>query len=235
MKHLATILATLGGIALFGAEAQAYILQFESYSGLASAGGNEDPYHAEYSWYDPGMPWVQCSATADVSDLSLGGGTGEGNYYVGRSRSYASGFEGGRTSATACGTYTWRILSEYENTGAVTLTLHALGGREPGQMNNEAWGASYVSVASDLDGWTSASSGDSHGFTETMSFDVLIGGTLTVYCETEASANTYEYSGTANIPCDVSIDLPAEVPEPMTVTLLAFGGVSLLLKRRMMS
>ncbi|MBN1341580.1 MAG: PEP-CTERM sorting domain-containing protein [Phycisphaerae bacterium] len=220
---VAVLIAGLSGTA------NAYVLEFVSYDGLASAsasGGSysdsdSGPFYAHASAVDPIM-MADGQGTASIGDLTGGGGTGEGTYPIANVSTQAtSNFGSG--SASALGTYTWRLLSEYDNSGVVTLALLSSGGFTYG-------GTCSMTVTSSVDSWVSDPSLYVTGWQDEVSFDVVIGETFTVGFSADATAGGEGYES-ESAACDASLAVPVEVPEPATLALLA-GGLLLVRRRR---
>jgi hypothetical protein len=191
-------------------------------------------------------PWYPGNMDALNFDLSGGGGAGAGTYLIGESTCSAASFNGtgpngqwldvySQVSATA--TYTWTLLSDYGNTGIVTLTLNSQGSKlfsTPG-----GGGSASISISSAVDSYQAEPSitvdPDFYWYwDDSVSFNVPIGGTITVVCITSGGAygglgDSGAFGGGSAL---ANLVVPVEVPDPGSLVLLASGSIFALRRRR---
>ncbi len=242
-----TIAAMFAALVLGTQSALAYKLQFVEEHGYGEAGGRWGDAHTYsydiHSVYSSGSGYEDDihgipqywggGASAGSSDLSSGGGVGPGNYYVAGTwcDMWAS------AEGTWCDVYAnmwsrndFRLGSQYNNTGSVTLTLHwgasgDLDGGTNGSFHN------YVDVQASPHGYT-WEGGDLSG---SFNFSAQIGEVIEISCGSEAWGETDSWRDVlAWSNAEVWLEVPPEVPvpEPMTPALLALGALAVVRRRR---
>jgi len=236
-------------LAVLAGRAEAYILQPAGYDGhvYLNAADNQgwsstttDPYTAVAT-----HPWYWGTMSAQNANLSAGGGTGAGTYQIGDSTCTVSSFNGTgpnlewldiHSEANTVAVYSWTLLSEYGNTGVVTLNLASGGWKQ--EWTPGGSGSAAITVSSGIDFYqgapTTSIDPDYCYWNDSVSFDVLIGSTITVVCLTTGRA----YGGLTDSGAiggggaEASFTIPVEVPDPTTIALLATGSLLAVRRRR---
>ncbi len=224
-------MVVLGVVLVSAGAAQGYTLEFVSYTeGAAGASGSitrvsdsdSGLYSASVSASDE-QYFESFSASAENADLTSGGGSGEGTYQLAYSTSRAS-TSYGSAHANAAATYTWRLLSEYGNTGTITLEFSSDGYMTEG-ATNWGWGSAELRIVTATETWVAAPTWEYSGWDEpSILLDVPIGSTFSVLLNTAAGAS-YDTISPGNARCGASVNLPVEVPEPTSMVMLLLGGV----------